>query len=121
MSTNKVRNESVKKNQKEEVKPTGSKPGVFLLDRFSDQTPRRLHQLGTKPKHQHAELHLVQRPVAVEIPFLDHRPHVFVRQISEPQHRRRVTPEALERDDASLSVHQQLEPVAELSDQTLAS
>lgn len=96
-------------------------PAVFLLDGFRDQTPRRIHQVGTKPEHQHAELHLVQRPVAVEISFLDHRPYVFVRQISETQHHRRVTPEALERDDTLLSVHQQLESVAELSDQTLAS
>lgn len=96
-------------------------PAVFLLDGFRDQTPRRTHQVGAKPEHQHAKLHLVQRPVAVEISFLDHRPYVFVRQISETQHHRRVTPEALERDDTLLSVHQQLESVAELSDQTLAS
>lgn len=93
----------------------------LFLDRLRDETPRRLHQVGAKPKHEHAKLHLVQRAVAVEIAFVDHTPDVFVSQISETQHRRRVPAKALERNDTSLPIHQQLESVAELSDQTLAA
>lgn len=93
----------------------------LFLDRLRDDTPWRFHQIGAKPEHEHTELHLIQRAVSIEIPFVDHAPYVVVRQISEPENRRRVTPQVLESDDSSVSVHEKLEPFAELFDQTFSS
>ncbi|CAL9063060.1 unnamed protein product [Musa banksii] len=84
------------------------------------QLLRHFHQLRAQPHHQNTELYLIQRSISVHVALPQHPPEFIVLQPLEPQ-RGGVPPEAVERDQAALGVHQQLKPLAELRHQPFAA
>ncbi|CAL9168917.1 unnamed protein product, partial [Musa hybrid cultivar] len=86
--------------------------------RIEDVRERAFDELRTQSDHEHAELHLVQHAVPVEVPLPHHSHQLVVSQPHQPQ-RRHVPPQALRRDHPPLRIHQQLEPLAQLLHQPL--
>ncbi|CAD5162942.1 unnamed protein product, partial [Musa acuminata subsp. malaccensis] len=76
------------------------------------------HELGAQPEHEHAELHLVQGSVPVQVPLPHHLHKVLVAEPRHP-HRRRVPLQALDGDHPLRWIHQQPEPLAQFLDQPL--
>ncbi|CAI0410472.1 unnamed protein product, partial [Linum tenue] len=101
------------KKRKKGSKSSSSSVSEFLFDGFLEPSPGIAHQLGAQSEHENAKLHLIQRAVAVHIPFLDHPGDLPVRQVLETQNGG-VSSQALRRDHPFVLVHQQLEPIAEL-------
>ncbi|OAY77885.1 hypothetical protein ACMD2_21446 [Ananas comosus] len=73
-----------------------------------------LHHLRAEPHHQDAELGLVERAVAVEVPLPHHRRRLLRRHPRHPENRSRVPPQALGRDHPPRGVRQRPETPAEL-------
>ncbi|CAN0914715.1 hypothetical protein LINGRAHAP2_LOCUS28722, partial [Linum grandiflorum] len=87
----------------------------FILNSFFKPVPGLPHQLRAQSKHQNTKLHLIQNPVAVKVPFFNHPVELPVGQVLQTQNGG-VQLQASGGDDASVLIHQQLEPIAELLD-----
>lgn len=74
------------------------------------------HDTRAEPQHQHVELHLAQRVVAVMVAFLHHGCRLLHRNLAtdsaapQPQHTRRASPQALRGDGATRQVGKQTKP-----------
>jgi hypothetical protein len=77
-----------------------------------------VHELGAEAEHEHAELHLAERAVAVEVALGEHPAEVVVGHGAQAQ-QRRAAAEAVEGDEPAGRVHEQAEPARQLPHQAL--